>query len=168
MGHNGFSLTELMLGLLIGAIVILMIGSLSQVSVASYQKLRGEGGANDDAYHALDQIQREVRQTTGSISVSGGSSLTVGTYRFYIQGNSLVYDDSSTGAFTQPLIFGICNLAFQPSVSADQKTVTIRLRGGNLVTADPGCQQAGYLFNFWDPSVSCPSCNPVKITRRNP
>ncbi len=75
INHNqrGFTLVELLSGLVIGLIVILTLGIISTISQRSYQKILRESNLYSDVAYGFKMMQNRVRTASStSISTPGG------------------------------------------------------------------------------------------------
>lgn len=66
---RGLTLTELIIGLAIGVILILMIGGISSICQSSFENLRKESGVYNDVFYGLNLIKFSVRKAQGTINV---------------------------------------------------------------------------------------------------
>ena len=149
---RGFSLMELLIGLVIATIVTLMVGALANIAFKSYNDLRKQSDVYNDSQFALQMIREGVRQSSSapSVSVVGGNNcLTVikpsVTNYFYIKGSNFVYSSTACDSLTNtPIIKSVTSLVFTPSIS------------GNLVTAVLSGTKSGVSFSY-----------SIKTARRN-
>lgn len=129
IGNKGFSLSELIVGMVVAAIVILMVGAIGTIAYKSYKELREISDVYADAHSALQMVRENVRQAT-TTPVIAGSCLTLtvfgSTKSIHTQGNNLVYGNSC-GATTSTLIANMTNLVFTPSLAGE--VVTLALSG---------------------------------------
>jgi prepilin-type N-terminal cleavage/methylation domain-containing protein len=136
MRHQGFTLSELLIGIVIGAIVILMIFAMGEIASSSYSQLRSKSGVYDDAQYAIDLISGSVRRAAAAPTIPSAHCLKVDANYFYVSGgNSLVYGTvSCTSATNKPIITGVTGLAFDPVLD------------GQLVHIDFGGTKSGVQF----------------------
>jgi type II secretory pathway pseudopilin PulG len=129
MRKHGFTITELMVGIVVGAIVVLTIVAIGQVATSSYAQLRSRSGANDDAQFAIDLVTDSVRRSERPVVLSGSCLQIDDTNdsvnnpkNFYVNGNSLLYGTNACGSPTNtntPIITGVTGLTFTPTVTGD-------------------------------------------------
>jgi prepilin-type N-terminal cleavage/methylation domain-containing protein len=128
MWKRGFTLTEFMVGIVVGAIVILMIAAIAQIATASYTQLRSRSGVYDDAQFAIDLVTDSVRRavsasTSGScLRIDDTDDSVNNPKNFYVNGNSLLYGTNACGSPTNtdtPIITGVSGLTFTPTVTVD-------------------------------------------------
>ena len=62
---EGFTLVEYMVGIAVGALVILAVASLSLYSGRSFAGLANYVDLNASSLHAIDRMTRDIRQATG-------------------------------------------------------------------------------------------------------
>jgi type II secretory pathway pseudopilin PulG len=150
-----------MVGIVVAAIVILMVGTLGSIAYKSYNDLRKHSDVYNDEQFALQMIREAVRQSTSTPTTPTANSLAIVTancsnLRFYTQGTtSLVYDRTCNGIINTavPIISGVSGIVFAPTVS------------GQLVTIAFSGTKAGVTFNY---SLNGTIDNRIKISRRNP
>jgi len=137
---RGFTLAELIIGMLISSILILTVGVISGTAVTSYEKLRKEAQAYDDLYYGVDLIERSVRRAE---SVSWGSNtLTLGMWDnttnppqpysaiFQNNGNSLTYKRDSRSSDAPDIVMqGVSNLTFAPNPPTNTTLFNATLNG---------------------------------------
>jgi prepilin-type N-terminal cleavage/methylation domain-containing protein len=146
MTHNnqkGFSLVELLVGILVAAIVVLAIGAIGTIAFQSYNGMRNNIGVYNDSQFALQLIREGVRESTtipgavpGSLNLNtaGMESINGGctTLHFYIQGGTdLVYDHACGGSpliMGDPIIKDVSELEFTPTLESGQ-LVKVILKG---------------------------------------
>ncbi len=61
---KGLSLVELLVVIIISAILILMVGFLSQIAFSSHEEIRKEGDVYSDIFYGLSQISFSVRKAS--------------------------------------------------------------------------------------------------------
>lgn len=153
MLRSGFSVAELMVGVVVTAIVILMVGAIGTIAVQSYNNLRNQSGVYNDAQFALQLVREAVRQSSTTPSIAG-SSLTIVTascpnIHFYIQGASLVYDHncaSSPTVIADPIISNVTGLTFTACNSTSNPCST-PVNGQVIQVALSGTKH-GVSFNY--------------------
>ncbi len=129
MRHDGFSLAELCVGLVVGAIVVLMLAAMGTIAAKAYRDLRALALVDSDRQFVVDTIRTGVRgaMTTPGVQ-SGGTQLTLDTaHRLYYQPSSsgLFYENTAVvPARTLRVLSGISALVF--TVSGD-RLVTVGL-----------------------------------------
>ncbi|MEI6437986.1 MAG: prepilin-type N-terminal cleavage/methylation domain-containing protein [Candidatus Omnitrophota bacterium] len=123
-GKRGFTLAELMVGIVVGLIVILMAAALGSIATGSYRNLRSRADVYNDTQFALQMIRENVRQSSASPTVAS-NSLTLVTdqcsnVHFYIpSGSSTLVYDSTCGGTTKTAVTLISNVTvFTPDISA--------------------------------------------------
>jgi len=132
MMKKGFTLTELVIGMLISSILILTIGVMSGVGTSSYGKLRTEADVYNELYSGVSFIEHSVRSAQG-ISFTNNSLIATGlieidppnrTYDCTITvsslGNSmydLIYND--TLSHTATIMKNVENLSIQEEPDSD-------------------------------------------------
>jgi Tfp pilus assembly protein PilW len=146
-GRQAFSLTELLAGLVVGAIMILMIGAIGTIAAKSYKDLENRSGSDSDAQFALEAIRSAVRLSQAV--PTGGTTLRIDSgHRFYLQGTNLFYENTEASPTTVRVLTGISSLNF---------TVTPPVSGSTLVTVNLRYTKAGVVNNY-----------DLVIARRNP
>ena len=73
MYRKGFSLVELLIGIVIGAILVLTIGVLSSVSLGSYNRFSKESEVYNDIYYGFKLIQNRIHANKVSIVTNPGA-----------------------------------------------------------------------------------------------
>ncbi len=117
MRRQGFTLTELMVGLVVGAIVILLIFAIGQVGTSFYSQLRSRSGVYDDAQFVIDFISGAVRRAASVPTLPTVHCLQVDTKYFYITGGNLVYGTASCGSSVNTaMITGVTGLVFDAGI----------------------------------------------------
>lgn len=89
--NKAFTLTELVIGLMIGVFILLAVGAISQVGPESYEKLRGESQVYNDIMYGFDLIKSKVH----SAKVVGLENW----HRAEWPEDMLVLDDSAFGIY---------------------------------------------------------------------
>jgi len=119
MNTKGFTLTELLIALLVSGIIALTIGIISQISTDSYMNLRREAELYNEIYSGFDLVERSVRRAD-NVSVSG-NTLTADNLTFQVVGNDLVYADASGNH----AILADGNFTFVPTLTGGLVTVNL-------------------------------------------
>lgn len=63
---KGFSLIELLMGVIVAAIVVLMVAALGNISYQSYSSLRSKADVYTDAQFALQLMHESIRQSSSA------------------------------------------------------------------------------------------------------
>jgi prepilin-type N-terminal cleavage/methylation domain-containing protein len=154
--HKGFTLAELLIGLIVALIVTLMVGALANIAYKSYFDLRNKSGVFNDVQFALQLLEENVRQSS-SAPTFASNCLTVvtstGTRIFYINSNNFVFSTSCGSATNTPIIKGVTNLVFTPDLS-NLPLIKVALSG----------IKNGVTFNYSNGT----SDNRIVVSRRNP
>ena len=158
MLKGGVTLTELLVGVVVAAIVVLMVGAIGTIAVKSYNDLRKKSDVYNDAQFALQLIREAVRQSTSAPAIPAANCLQVAVGAantfFYIQGIDLVYGSvSCASAVNKPIITGVTGLVFTPDVG-NLPLVIVTLSG----------TKAGASFDY---SLNGAIDNRMKALRRN-
>lgn len=93
---TGFTLVELIVGLAIGAVIILIIGVISSSGIGSYEKSQKEAEAYNDIFYGFSLIQRNVRQALIVNADDTANTLTADNFVFRKNGSDLIYTDTAT------------------------------------------------------------------------
>ena len=117
--ERGLTLTEVLVGLIIGSIVLLSIGVMSSTAIGSYERLRKESEVYADISYGFNLIKYAARNS--STANATNTTLTCGNRTFQTQGNDFVYQDSNG---THPIITGV-------STPLDFKIYCSQDAGGN-------------------------------------
>ena len=133
---KGFSLTELLISLIITFILILTIGVISNIALASFNRLSSKQQTYNDISYAFKRIQFKVRNAS-FIATGNKASPWVSNEHFLIDGDTfglyqtsatvrdLIYDDGVTKekilTVAQP---GLINLALN-NITSSSVTLTI-------------------------------------------
>ena len=134
---RAFSLTEMLVSIVVAAILVLTIGVISRISTGTYASLTKEAQVYNDISYGFKLMQNKVRGSGNHIiikSVSGSwvsSRLEVGKHTFGIFQNGSNREFSYDDGLKREVIFsvqssGVLNLTFS-SVTND--TATVRLDG---------------------------------------
>lgn len=134
---RGYTLTELIIGMLISSILILTIVVMSTTAVSSHHYLSKEAEAYNDLYYGVDMIERSIRRAQDVSVDTTQNILTADNFIFRIDQGDLVYFDTANSNKRNVIIngTGATNLQFVPS-SADPESYTavisdtITLSGG--------------------------------------
>lgn len=115
MKKKGFTLTEMIIGMLITSILILTIGVMSSTGVSSYSKLGKQAEAYNDLYFGVDLIERSIRRAhTVSVDTTQ-NTLTVDSFIFKADNGDLVYIDTANANKRNVIVSGATNLQFVPT-----------------------------------------------------
>jgi prepilin-type N-terminal cleavage/methylation domain-containing protein len=134
MRKKGFSLAELLAGMVVGAIVILMISAMATISAKSYKDLQDRSASDSDAQFAIDSIRSAVRQSSAVPSVSGTTLTIDSNHRFVFSGNNLSYQIISP-ASTARILSGVSAVSFTVS-------------GSSLITVVLNYTKAGVAYSY--------------------
>jgi len=132
--NKGFTLVELIIGMLVSSILMLVVGIISIAGHTSYEKLRKESEVYNDAYSGINLIQRSVHRAINLKIVEDGadSTITADNFTFRVDGDSLVcdvdIDSDGTVDRTDIIISGVEGLSFELGGSVDN-LVKITLTG---------------------------------------
>jgi prepilin-type N-terminal cleavage/methylation domain-containing protein len=122
--QRGFSLAELLVGIIVAAIVILMISAIGTIAYKAYNNLRTNSGFYNDSQFALQLVREAVRQSTKLPSVNGSCLTTFAgvaqnpTYFYTMpQGAPTSFFRSSDACYSttvssENIFKGVPNLAF--------------------------------------------------------
>ena len=95
---TGFTLIELVVGLAIGAVIVLIIGVISSSGIGSYEKSRKEAEAYNDIFYGFSLVQRNVRQALIANADDATDTLTADNFVFKKNGSDFIYTDTATNA----------------------------------------------------------------------
>ncbi|MBF0521450.1 MAG: prepilin-type N-terminal cleavage/methylation domain-containing protein [Candidatus Omnitrophica bacterium] len=135
MNKKGFTLTELIVALIVSIVLMMTVGAIASIGNDSYSNLMKEANIYNDVYFGLDLIQSLSHKAT-TISVDTvNKTLTIDKLVFSVSKKKItdtvsdfIYTNTLTNA--QTILFsGVGNLSFVPSLSADGKIVTASLSG---------------------------------------
>jgi prepilin-type N-terminal cleavage/methylation domain-containing protein len=87
---KGFTLAELLVTMVISAVLILMVGAISQIAFSSHDQIKKEGDVYSDLFFGLSQI---------SFSVRKASVLSLETWSLPWVSNMLIVDNSAFGLY---------------------------------------------------------------------
>jgi len=139
MMEKGFTLTELIIGMLIASILILTIGVMSGVGISSYNKLSKQAEAYNDLYFGVDLIERSIRRAhTVSVDTTQ-NTLTVDSFIFKADNGDLVYIDTANANKRNVIVSGATNLQFvptNPSTNLYKATISDSIRLDEKNTID--------------------------------
>jgi len=144
MKIKGFTLTEVVIALLVSGIIILTIGIISQISTDSYMNLRREAELYNEIYSGFDLVERSVRRANATLALdTSANTLTTDDRTFRAKGGrDFIYTDS---AGDHIILANASNLTFIPS-----------LTNGTLVTVNLAGEKDKTPFNLT-----------INVTRRN-
>lgn len=136
MKHNthGFTMMELLIGILISSILVLMVGAISSISLRSYERMRQEAEVFNDAFHALSLIKHAVRNSLVVSADQANNTLTADNLIFQVNSqdaNNLIYTDTTDNS-NHTIVEGAGNLNFALT-SPDARFININLSGEKLV-----------------------------------
>ncbi len=138
--RRGFTLGEMLVGLLVSAIVCLMVGAIGSIGVKSYQDFVQRSSKDSDLYFAIESIRSAVRHTHVTPTVNG-TTLTIDTQRqFVFDGTHLLY-----------VVNGVAN-----RVLSNISSVSWNIVGSVYINIELNYTKAGKVFH-----------GVVKATRRN-
>jgi len=145
---NGFTLAELVIGLVVGAIVVLMIGALGTVASRSYTSLRSDADASGDAQYAVEYIRGVVLPASKLLRRSAGC-LQVDSQYFYVpSGQTQVVSGAGCDAATNtPVISGLSGLVLSVVVTPASPNDDGTVNGKNVVMTLSG-SKAGVSFSY--------------------
>jgi hypothetical protein len=106
----GFTIVELIVGLVIGTILILIIAAMSNITLGSYERIRKEAQVYQDVFRGFELMKHSCRNLDHAVDpVMVGNTITFGTRRFWINGQDFVYTDPNGD---HAIISGVNELAF--------------------------------------------------------
>jgi len=127
MMKKGFTLTEMIIGMLITSILILTIGVMSSTGISSYSKLRKQAEAYNEIYSAVSFIEHSVRGAK-NISLADNTLTAKGlkdpsnliydcTITRVDPDNNLMYNliYNDTLGHTSTIVNDVANLTISPS-----------------------------------------------------
>lgn len=127
---RGFTLVELLVGLVIGAVLVLIVGVISQTSFGSHERLRREAEVYSDIFYGFNLIKHSVRN--GLIVSADGANNTITADNFIFRvspGNSgnLIYTKISDNS-NHTIISGVAGLNFEVDDS-NEPLIALNLSG---------------------------------------
>jgi len=154
---KGFTLTEFLVAVIIGAIILLSVTTLSGISQNSYEHIRQESGTYGEILSGLELMKNEVRKTNGGVAIENWDStwksqvLVVGSSAFGVhQSNStapksFVYLKDKTNPTAQDVIFSLTsanmtNEALSLNFSQTSTLVTARVQGRKYIPGKEQCE----------------------------
>ena len=141
---RAFTLTELLVGLIICAIIILIIGSIAGIAMQSYEKARSESEVyNDLIYYGIELIKNSVRQAH-SVTIATASSLPGTQEGTWI--NPVLIADNHAFAVFQPADKQTKDLVFlaDKNLPNARNIILFAAEDINLVLV----QESGSLYNI--------------------
>lgn len=103
--HSGFTLIELMIGIIISSILALTTGIMIYYSYETWDKSKVAVELQRDATLAMDILSKNIRPSNSSDIQTSGSTLTIGNKSFYlVSPGSLLYDPNSGVAGDEKVI----------------------------------------------------------------
>jgi len=137
MNNKGITLVELLVSIIASAILMLTIGVLSELAVASSRELRLEADIFNDIMYGTKILQKKVRESANCIPVTPGGlwigeRLDCGIEAIGVYNNSgayeLVYMQDKTGTAREPiLLVSDTNLGINFTLNSD--AITVRITG---------------------------------------
>ena len=124
--REGFTYIELMIGLIIGAVLILMIGAISSIGNASFDKAMKESSVYNDAFSGLNLIKFFGRKSHTMITTSNAS-------KFGLSPGVLELDNSAFGLGSNNKDFVYLNDKSKPG----EQTVLIKDADVLTLTLEP-------------------------------
>ena len=132
---RAFSLTEMLVSIVVAAILVLTIGVISSISTGTYAGLTKEAQVYNDISYGFKLMQNKVRSSNNQIIISPVSSpwvsqqLNVGANKFGIYQNGSMNEFSYFDGVKREVIFAVpsnqvFNLTF-PLFSTDSATVRV-------------------------------------------
>ncbi|HAJ57727.1 MAG TPA: hypothetical protein DCL35_08220 [Candidatus Omnitrophica bacterium] len=129
MKNRAFSLTELLVGLVIGAIIVLIIASIARIGGENSEQLRKRSQVYNDIFFAFDLMKRRVAEAGVVNAYPGNNTLEADNFRFQRYNSSaLIYRDTNDGT-DHTILDGVNNLSFTVSL-INGSLVTVSLSGG--------------------------------------
>src|SRR5438128_384808 len=138
---TAFTLTEMLVVLVISAIIAMMVSAMSTVAAKAYNDLRNQSGIYNDSQFALQLIREAVRRSYTTIPSPSSTCLTVPltsttTDYFYSQGaGNLIFGVTACGDTTattnRTILSGVTNLVFTPSLTGSMVSVTLSGKKNN-------------------------------------
>ncbi len=132
---RGFSFIELLIVIIISTIVVLMMAAMLNIAYKSYKDLRNQSNVYNDSQYALQLIRENVRQSTSAPTYSS-NCLTItansSTKIFYINGINLVYSTTCGSSTNTPIIKGVSNLTFTPTISGSLVKIVLNGTKNNI------------------------------------
>ena len=134
--QSGFTLVELMVGIIVGLILALTLGTMLYYIFVAWRSNSDQVELQRDATFAMDMISRAIRPASNfQISIPSSSTLNIGTTSFYLGGtgsNSLYYDPDTTAAGdeTELIQQRVTNLQFIDNTPEKSITINISLAEG--------------------------------------
>lgn len=124
---TGFTLTELLVGLVVGGILILMIGVLSNISLGSYEKMRKEAEVYNDLYYCINLMKHSIRAAKTVNADVNNNILTTDNFVFKKNNTDFICTDTTIHS-DNILVRGVTDLNFTLG-NPSNKLITINLRG---------------------------------------
>jgi prepilin-type N-terminal cleavage/methylation domain-containing protein len=130
--NRGFTLTEMLVGMLISSILLLTVGLMATAGTNSYNKQRNIAEIYNNVTSGVDFLESNIRKATVVSWNSGAKTLTGSwvngsTYNFVIRSTNgnLTYSDTLYGAMTAPIMRNVT--AFSVSNAGNLYNVTINI-----------------------------------------
>ncbi len=151
--NKGFSITELLIALLITAILVLIIGILSQIANSSYNKANLQQQIYNDLSYGLKLMQQRVRGSQSSVI-----KLTSKSNPPWVNAQELTIDTAVVNGGSQNVGFGL----YQESGSTQRDFVFLADKNDETrreaLFSVSGCCDTSNDLNF---TVTCDSTNPL-------
>lgn len=112
--YRAFTLTEFIIGLIVAAILILMVGVISQTANDSYNALNKEARVFGDLSYGLDLVEKSVRKAQ-TVSVDTlNKTLTTDNIIFQKNNSDFIYSDTTDNS-NHTIMSGVNILNFTPN-----------------------------------------------------
>ncbi len=130
--NEGITITELLVVLIVGAIMLLGVNAISGIGNQSHQKLLDEASIYNDISYAFKLIQSRVHRSKAI--KDDGTSLVTGDDRFSVYthsgGRDLMYYPDLSNASANEVIFSVSdtdmlNFAYTVNAIADDVAITL-------------------------------------------
>ena len=105
MKKRGFTLIELMIGVVIGLIILLMVGMISSTTTRFWEKGKTKSMLNSTLIFISSFLEKNIREATSCEVFNGGQGIILRKEvseegdewerKFYLQGNDLMYEDEN-------------------------------------------------------------------------
>ncbi len=136
--QRAFTITELLIGMLVSSILVLTIVVMSTSAVSSHHYLSKEAEAYNDLYYGVDFIERGIRRAQQVGVDTAQNTISADNLVFKLdQGNLVCIDNSVSPAKISIIINGskVSNLQFipgEPGVNSYTALIsdTVTLAGG--------------------------------------
>lgn len=126
MKKSGFTIIELLAGIVISSILVIVIGTMLYFSFESWRKGRMMAELESDEIFAIDMIERAIRPAYSSeIDTSTACKITIGSKSFYRGNASLAYNVSGP------------NLIYDPDTGVSSNEIVLIKNRVTLLTFSP-------------------------------